>query len=221
MPILASDVIAEAAALLNDTNQVTFTNTNVLPYLIRANRELEVKLVRLGAQVITQIATVTTIPASAVAIEYSPLPSDIVYPMELGERNQGATTDDFIPMSELDFEPSLQICDMLRFWAWRNNNIYFIGCTQPRDVRLVYRRMLSAIVSDTSNEEVIESEPWLAARTAELCARYIGENKIRADDLKIDVLDAWDNLQGMIAKSLQGMRARHRPFQYNGIYYQG
>lgn len=222
--MLASEIMDESAALLNDTAKSLFTYAAQLPYLKRANEFLENLLIANGVAIQRQTSAVLTVVSSTTNIDLSvnvAYPSDMLLPIRLLERDGGATSQDFGPMIETEWEPELRPTASIQFWTFRNNKIYTPGVTSTRDVKIDYWRQLTTITSSSSPEEVTGSKVYLAAKTAELCARYIGQNKEIADDLaNIEVAPAQDLLERIYIKNSQGVgRSRRRRFTRPRVTY--
>lgn len=215
-PYLASDVMDEAASLLNDTAKTLFTYAAQLPYLRRANEALENLLIACGISVQRQVSLVMTVAPSAVNIDLTAngsYPTDILLPIRCWERDGGSNSQTFSLMTERDWEPELNPTTSATYWTFRNNKIYIPGVTSSRDIKVDYWRQLTSITGQNSNEEVAGAKTFLAAKTAEMCARYIGQNKEVADDLlNIEVGDARDLLERIYIKNTQGTRSRRRRF---------
>ena len=223
MPYLASDVMDESAALLNDVAKALFTYTAQLPYLKRANEALENLLIANGVSVQRQVGAVLSVAPSTSNIDLSATigyPSDMLLPIRCWERDGGATDQTFTMMDERDWEPEITPTSSLAYWTFRNNKIYIPGVTTTRDVKIDYWRQLTAIVSSGSNEEVMGAKTYLAAKTAEMCARYIGQNSEIADSLlSNEVAESKDLLERILVKNTQGTRSRRRRFTRPGTYY--
>jgi len=218
MPFLASDVMDEAAAILNDTGKNLYSNTAQLPYVKKANRELEQLLLIHGAPVQRVVSAVITVPAiTPPAMEQALiLPNDFLLPIRLFERNAGDVNDPWVPIIERMWSPEneVQIATAIRWWNFKNNAVYLYGCTQSRDVLLEYDRQLAVITAPGSAEDTYLSFVWLSARTAELCARYVGMNETIADGIRDnDVAKAEDSLLRLYVLNQQGIRQRRPRFR--------
>lgn len=222
-PFLASDVMDEAASLLNDTAKERFTYAAQLPYVRRANEFLENLMIACGISIQRQTSAVILTPTSTVNLDlsaYAGYPSDMLLPIRLWERDGGATSQTFTLMTEKEWEPELIPTSSITYWTFRNNKIMTPGATSTRDIKVDYWREITAVTASGSNEEISGSKTYLAAKTAELCARYIGQNKDVADDLLgIEVGPAQDLLERIYIKNTQGTRARRRRFTRPNAYY--
>lgn len=213
----------ESAALLNDTAKVNFTYTAQLPFLRRANEILENLMLSNGVSIQKQISAVVSVVSSTSNIDLSAksgYPSDMLLPIRLWERD-GGTTQQFDVMTEKEWEPEVQVGSSITYWTFRNNKIYTPGTTSTRDIKIDYWRQLSAVTAAGDNEEVSGSKTFLAAKTAEMCARYIGQNTDMADSLlQIEVVPAQALLEGIWVKNSQGNRSRRKRFQRPRSAYQ-
>lgn len=222
-PYLASDVMDEASILLNDVAKTQFTYSAQLPYLKRANELLENMMISWGVSPQRQTSAIMTVPSSTTEIDLSAVtgyPSDMLLPIKLFETDLGATTFG-PPMIEQEWTPEVSATSTLTYWAFRNNKIYCPPVTQSRLVKIDYWRQLTSITSQSSNEEIGGAKTYLAAKTAELCARYIGQNKEIADDLfNIEVMPAQDTLERIYNKNSQASaRGRRKRFRRPRVVY--
>lgn len=220
-PFTAGDVMDESASLLNDVAKKLFTYTAQLPYLKRANESLENLLIACGVSVQRRSGVTLTVPASTTTIDLGlnvNYPSDMLLPINLWEKTDAGSR--FNLMTEQEWEPDITPTSELSLWSFRDNTIYTPGVTTQRLVKIDYWRQLSAVTSSGSNEEIGGSKTYLAAKTAELCARYIGQNGEVADSLlSIEVVPAQDLLERIYIKNSQGTRSRRRPFRRPGRTY--
>ncbi len=209
--MLASEVMSQTAALLNDVGLNLYTYAVQLPYLQKANEDLEKKLAIFGAPQQRKDTTITTLAAGNTTVD---LPSDFLLPIRLFERNNGDATNNWIPMHERDWvqENAVQTI-YLGQWAFRDNKIYVIGATVAKDILLEYWRNLAVIASSSSTEDFAAAKGYLASRAAELLARYIGMNDNMADKIAIrEVGQAEDELMRIIVLNQQGTPQRRGKF---------
>ncbi len=210
MPFLASDVMDQSAAYLNDTALSLFTYTAQLPYVKMANEKLEKLLLMYGTSIQRMVSATITVAAHAKTLT---LPTDFLLPEKLFERAPGDTDDAWVPMYEKDYEPNSTEQTTLMYWAFRNNAINFVGCSAIREVRMQYERQLAIITSQNSPEDFYLSKNYLSAKTAELCARYIGMNKERGDELRDnEVFMAEDDLMRILVLNNQANGSRRQRF---------
>jgi hypothetical protein len=211
MPTLsAGDVMDQAAAILNDVPKNMYTYAVQLPYVKKANEALEQLLMVYGVS--QQRVKSASISVAAGALTLT-LPSDFLLPIKLYERAQGATNNDWVPMGEADWEPNPPQTNTLVIWAFRNNAINFVGSTDNREVLLEYERALAIITTQSSQEDSYLFKPYLAAKTAEYCVRYVGMNKVMADEIRDnECFRAEDNLSHILVGNAQGVRHRRAQF---------
>lgn len=210
MSFLASDVMDDSAVILNDVGKSLFTYAAQLPYLQRANRDLEMLLINIGAPQQRVKSTPITVTAGTSTLT---LPDDFLLPTSLKERAFGSS-DPWDDMHERPIEPDDVVSQYaLIFWAFRNNGIYFVAATTDREVLLQYERQLAAISSQNSPEDFILSRNYLGSKTAEYCARFVGMNTTIADGIRDnEVFRAEDALTRAIVLNGQGNRYRRKPF---------
>lgn len=212
MTLSAGDCMDQAAALLNDVPKNLYTYTVQTPYLKKANEALEQLLLVYGISIQRVKSASIAVLANVLTLT---LPSDFLLPVKLFERPSGGTANDWIPMVEKDWEPTETIVptSTLIYWAFRNNAINFVGSTVAREVLLEYERALAIIVNSSSQEDSYLFKPFLSAKTAEYCARYVGMNGVMADSIRDNEgFVATDNLEHILVGNSQGVRHRRGQF---------
>jgi hypothetical protein len=224
------DIIPRIVARLNDSDQNIYTNLALIPYAQDAGDELQSMLELNGALVLEEISTIIPFPISLNANQEnlvslgnggdgsaagapfdSLIPDDMLEPQRLEERLTG-TTDQFIPMIRRAWEPDVQPTDSLRYWSYREEDIFFVGCTTARDIKVYYLKKLINITGVGSVIAVNNSQQFMINRTAAMAARYLGENPTRADELDKEATLNLDWVIRIGLKSKQGARTRRRPF---------
>lgn len=215
MSLLASTVMDRSAALLNDVARDRFSYAIQLPYLQIANDTFSDKLVKAGIPLQKKVNTTQVIAAAATTYT---LPADFLVPENLWERPSGQTNIDFTLMTQVAWLPKIQTVNYLQYWLWANDAITFLGATQAQDVKLEYIRILTAVTTSGSSLEIAAmSNNFLAHYTASLCARYIGRNKVRADELKGEAYEHLDDLLNIQGKQNQAMPLKRRGFRIFGF----
>jgi hypothetical protein len=211
MSYTAADVMDQAAAILNDVGKSLYTYAYQLPYLKKSHEELEQHLIIWGAPMTRKPSSAIAVAAGAVTLT---LPTDFLLPIRLFERASGGSNSDWLPITEREWEPEAYVqVNTLSFWAFRDNAINFPGALVATEVKLEYERRLGVIATSGDLEDFTLAKTWLAARTAELCARYIGMNADIADGIKMNDTDkAEDSLSRSIVLNSQGVRHRRRKF---------
>jgi hypothetical protein len=113
------------------------------------------------------------------------LPSDIIRPIRIWERTS-STIDTFIPMNQVmnGLPPRNQLSRLIE-WEWRYEKIYFVGALELRDIRIRYVATLPTFFSTPLNPTttyvpVIDSDDYVAYRTAEKIALSLGNPQISA-----------------------------------------
>jgi len=212
-------IIPRITSRLNDVNQQIYSTPALLPFAQDAGDELQAELQLNGLLMIEAISTIIPFPinlnptqGNLVSLGNAGLlPNDMFEPQRLEERLTGST-DQFVPMIRRQWEPDVQPTDSLRYWTYRDEDIFFVGSTSPRDVKIYYIKRLINIIDANSVVSVNNAQQFMINRTAALAARFIGENSTRADELD---KDAEKNMNWVIrigVKSKQGTRTRRRPF---------
>lgn len=182
--MLASEVMDSSAALLNDASKEIFTYPAQLPYLKIAFKRTLLTLAAHNIATFKEESSILAVPALAIVINTSStpaLPADLFLPIKLEERKTG-TTDSFSDMILREWEPEDEMREFLEVWAYRESEIKLRGSTVATDVKVSYFKQ-PTITSENTVISEVTLELVLAYRVAALCARYIGENYQRYNDL--------------------------------------
>lgn len=200
-----------ARMMLNDTAATLYSNTAITPHVIAANEQLELEMLALGISVIRKPTVAIIVPALALTLT---LPTDFLLPLELYERLSGAVNDPWVLMTEREWTPADYVQNTsLNYWAFYNNAVNFPGSTVARDVMMRYERQLAVITGPNSPEENIVFKRYLAAKTAEYAARYVGMNKSISDDIHNDeVRPALELVTQILVGNMQGNPVRRMRF---------
>jgi hypothetical protein len=167
---LASVALDSARTYLNDVNSQIWTDTVLLPYLKEAHRDMLLVLWLNGLPVIKEKSSTINVTALATTLT---LPSDLIEPIWLKERSQGSS-DQWIEMTETEFEPDRNKETTLNYWTWREEVIAFVGATTNREVLLRYWKSLAAVTTASSALGFILAEAFLGPQTAGYAAGSVG-----------------------------------------------
>lgn len=217
MPLLASEITYQAASqYLNDAGRTRWTDAVLLPYLKGAYDQLQIELVAIDAPAIDEMTT-TAISLAANTAEMAVI-EGLLYPIKLWERKQAGAEGDWSELAEKDWDPSSPADSTLTRWAWREDVIKLLPSNQIREVKLLYKRALSAIADANSQVPIVLAKTFLAAKTAELAARYGGGNPSRADKLLEDeVYPQLNKFTGIIIRKMQFQGVQRQPFHRTQI----
>ncbi len=216
MGYTVSSIIPRIAARLNDSAQDIFTNDTILSFAQDAADELQMELELYGILALEKKSPVIVIPQGVTDMGTAGLlPNDMLEPQKLQERISGST-DLFVDMTRRMWTPEVQPTDSLRYWDYREENIFFVGATQARDVKISYLKRLIVVMDVNSVINVNNSQQFMINRTAAMCARDIGENPTRADELDNAAARNLEKVIRIGVKSKQGTRTRRRPFVLTG-----
>ena len=218
MPLLASDVIKSARAMLNDPTGAIYADAPMFALMDKAYKELQTKLNAHGISTAKEVGTIIGISAGTTSLgEGFLLPTGLIYPISLEERREFGTDDDWVPMDEAEWEPNITRSTALRFWTWREDEIKFPGALHNREVRIRYVKSLGSITDQNSPIFVLNSETWLAQRLAALASLLLGSNPSRASALDNDLNrdgGVWDDLKATFIKRKQAIPVRRRRTRY-------
>ena len=212
MPISAEDVMQRVAGVfLNDPNQTYWTDDKIIPSLKYANDELGNLLTNHGVSV--QRAVSVNVDVEIGDTELPDYPTDFFLPLELRERARDSEEDWVnVGVDGRWINPNILSSARIIEWTYRNNKIFFNPPTSQREVQLRYLRNIMAIVNKTNNIEIDRSINFLASRTAELCARFVGRNPSKADEIKVNEVG---HAQHMLINSFVriSQKVRRRPYR--------
>jgi len=217
--MIAQEVMDRSAALLNDTALSIFTYSAQIPYLNIAIDELAEEMELNNVPATNKTAAIITVPAGITGIGGGngkpDLPPGVLEVFDLFERTSGSQYS-FIQMTKREFLPVNQVpTAFLIYWSWEADTINFIpgGATGNVDVEMHYlRRIFLPVDSSTSEIPWNKGKTFLFYRNAGLCAEFIGENKLRADELNAFANLALQRALGIATKGRQSITTRRKPF---------
>jgi len=205
MPIVASEVMDESRAYLNDVPASLYDNETLLPYLKIAYRQYQVALNLLSNPDTEEISTILTVLSGSETL--AALPNDFVTPIKIEELEN----NQFWPMKKVEYLPNDEQKTRLHFWNYREGNLFFSKAMRDVTIKLYYVKRLNLI--DESTQFPIESSiDYLSAKTASLAAKFIGGNKTLSDEILGEAEIALERDKKRIAKGNQGFGTRRIPF---------
>jgi hypothetical protein len=208
--MLASEVMDEAAALMNDAGKFTWGYVQLLPYLQRAYRTLELHLFLNGSRTLKEVSTTIPIQDGDIAVV---TPSDFVQPISMQERAAG-TLDSYSDVTEADWDQDPK-SDSIVFWTFREEVLKINPPRTDREVRLRYRKGLLTITSELSPINILLSKPYLSAKTAANASAFGASNAERAAILNTEANDCLGMLLNSEIRNQQGLKFRRRPYGHS------
>ena len=211
------------AALMNDPNLTKYTYAVQIPYLRIASQELKeefelnsIAVTQETSAVIELNAGVTTIPYNGAGTPANPtLPSDMIEPAQLWERNHGI--DPYIPMTKVQYLPHvLEGVEINQFiyYVWNRQEIRFLPSNIANDIKIDYIcELFPEIVDENTQINIINAKSFLEYRTAGLVSEFIERNKPSADAMNAYAVLAMNRVTGIGAKGKQNIVTRRRPFR--------
>lgn len=230
--LVASTVMNQAAALLNDPAKTNYTFAVQIPYLNMALQELQ-ELFELNDIPVTQ-ETSASIPIDAGVTEvgYAPtppiggvsyLPNDLIEPSILWERARNINP--YIMMTKQDYLPKYEQgaeINQVVWWVWETQKLKFLAANADNDILINYvRSLFTAVTASTDTLNVVNAATFLEYRTAALCAEFIDQNTSRSSGLNNYAAVGLDRVTGIGTKGRQAIFTRRRPFRagYKRLYY--
>ena len=215
-----SAIMDGAAALMNDTSQVVYTDAVQLPYLNIALNVLQEEFELANVPVTNDVSAVLALTAGDTVVSFtsSPaLPSNLIEIQRLWERTSGVIP--WVPMTRKEFLPrSREDQNLTQFliWSWIDQEIRLIESTADIDLKIDYIKSIFgtpiAIGNIAVDLPIINSLSYLEFKTAALCSMFIGENETRAASLEAKATDALDRALGIPTKGRQSITTRRLPF---------
>jgi hypothetical protein len=209
------------ASLMNDTAQTVYTNDAVLPYLNMALDELQEHFELNNVPVTNETSTVLMVPKNTsriASVGTTPLlPADLVEIQTLWESDKGML--EWIAVTRRNFisQNNSNKIDSFIVWAWMGDEIRLIPATIDKDLKIDYVASIFAtpltVASIATELGVKNATSYLKYKTAALCAKYIGENPTRSDELNMLAIQGMDRALGISTKGRQAILTRRRPFR--------
>lgn len=211
--MLVSDIIPNIVSKLNDQSQAMYTNPVLLPHIADAWEELQIELDLCGVLVLEKDTWIVTLPIGQTSFVTAGIfPADLLEAQKLEEKLSGSA-DLFYPMTRRQWEPDILPSDSLRYWSAHEQDIYTVGATSIRDVKIMGKKSLSAVTATSSSLPVNHCKLFMIYRSAGLAAIYVGNNKTRGESLMLEGDKFLNKLTRINAKDKQGTRTRRRPFR--------
>ena len=216
-----SEIIDMVASLQNDTAQDDYTDAAVLPYLNMALRDLQEEFELNSIPVTEETSVAITIPSGTTKVPFGGnpgLPANLIEINQLWESVSGQET--WTPMFKRDYIPQYMVgleYARFRIWAWKDNAIELLPCSQDNDIKLNYIKSLFPTVTDTSVDlgpKFVNVFSYLGYHTAALCSMFIGENETRAAALQGQAEQALTRSMGISIKGKQSIQTRRKPFRF-------
>lgn len=212
----ATTALDSARTYLNDVGKQLWTDAILIPYLKEAHKDLLLVLWLNGIPVIKEkSASINVTAVSGVTLT---LPSDLLEPIELKERTQGSS-ENWIPMTETDWEPDISQTNTLRYWTWREEAVNFVGATTNRSVLMRYWKSIATITAASDALGFILSEAFLGPQCAGYAAGSIGNTSLASDLLWVQGVTSGiagaklDMIVRANIKGQQGLPARRIPYR--------
>jgi hypothetical protein len=205
--MLASEIMDEAAALMNDAGKLTWGYTQLLPYLKRAYGTLELHLFLNGVRDLKEVSAIIPVNALAPTID---IPNDFVQAISVEERAQGSP-DAFQLTTESDWEVDFK-SDAICYWNWREDSLKINSPNIPREVRLRYRKGLQPIIGEGSNITILLSKGYLSAKCAANASAFGASNVERASILNTEASECLNLVINSEIRNQQGVRFKRRPY---------
>jgi hypothetical protein len=220
----AGQITALVRSLLNDAAGNLFTDAVLLPYVNSAYRKVQRALANIESgtfltdNVLLVVSAVAQADASAqvsitdATAPPNQLPTDLLVPMKLWERASGSS-DDFIEMTDLtghDGLPSEPQTQMLRYWEWRADGLYFLGATRDTQIRLRYQKTYPDLTDATSPVLVRHAQEAIAYAAAAMAGAARGAPQAERWDGA--AADAIEDLLVRATQREQQTSRRRRPF---------
>lgn len=228
MPQTHEQVIANAAALLNDATQRKYTSGVVLPYYNMARTDLQELFQLNNIPVTAETSDVIEVDAGEDTVPFAPdppIPGDPYLPDDLIEIQRlwvsGRDQEDWFPVTKKDYltQDELSAGSQLNtfgVWAWMRQEIRLLPANTDLDLKVDYICDIFAVLelADLSDDQnVLLCDSFLQYRTAGLCAQYIMKSNDRAAALSTDAGRALDVSLGISTKGKQSIVYRRRPFR--------
>ena len=169
-----------------------------------------------GIPVIREKSAAISVTALALTLT---LPTDLLEPIWLKERAVGESDTNWIPMTEVEFEPDKLKDTTLKYWAWREEKINFVGATTNREVLLRYWKSIADIVDANSALGFLLAEVFLGPQCAGYAAGSVGNLTLASELLWVNGVSvgiAGARLDMIVRANIKGQQnlpARRIPYR--------
>jgi hypothetical protein len=220
----AGQITALVRSLLNDAAGNLFTDAVLLPYVNSGYRKVQRALanvqsgtfltdnVLLIVPALTQVDASVQVSVTDATAPPNQLPPDLLVPAKLWERANGSSSD-FMEMTDLTGHgglPSEPQGQMLRFWEWRADGLYFLGATQDTQIRLRYQKSYPDLSDATSPVLIRQAQEAIAYCAAAMAGAARGAPQAERWDAA--GADALEDLVSRATQREQHTCRRRRPF---------
>lgn len=220
----AGQITALVRSLLNDAAGNLFTDAVLLPYVNSGYRKVQRALANVQSGTFLTDNLLLVVPAVAqvdASVQVSvtdatappnQLPPDLLVPVKVWERANGSS-DDFMGMTDLTDHgglPSEPQGQMLRFWEWRADGLYFLGATQDTQIRLRYQKSYPDLTDATSPVLIRQAQEAIAYCAAAMAGAARGAPQAERWDAA--GADAIEDLVSRATQREQQTGRRRRPF---------
>jgi hypothetical protein len=217
------NALTTARIYLNDTEKISWSDPNLIPFVQEACRELQNALALNDIEVIRY--QLTNPPNTAGIHLYAGQtnlanaglqPVNLIEPIEVSERDWGDTTpEDYLSMQRVPFLPNYTQNTYLYFWTWQQDSIQFTGATTDRDLQIRYRAklMIPSLVTDSLG--FLGALTYCGPRTAALAYMTRG-NSAMASAVGNVAKQNLDDILRTAVKNDQGTAVRRIPYRRRG-----
>ena len=210
-------ILDQARWKLNDVGKATYPNEKLIGHLRSSLKELEDALAENGIQVLEETSTNLVVPANTTRIAYlgtvPVLPSDLMDVLSLEEKITGQGNDRFVPVQKYLALPVKLPDSFLGCYAWHEQELKFVGATQPVEIRLRFIKSfpdLNYPVSDTQTIPFNGALPFLAAKTAALVCALVEKDFDRAQIMHDEAQNNLGRLLNRNVRTQQDTPVRRR-----------
>lgn len=216
-----TSIFTRSAALLNDQERATYTDTVLLPYLNIALPELQEIFELNNIPVTNETSATIPVPSATSVISFTSvpaLPTNLVEIQRLFESQTGqnlwfpVTKREFLTADILGSVP----LTMFGVWAWIDQEIHVRSAVNPIDLKLDYIKSLFTELTLGGlgvQNTILNTDSFFLNRVAALASEFIDENLIRADKLNGFAVMGLDRSLGISVKGKQAIAVRRQPFR--------
>ncbi len=209
---LTAEALKIARTHLNDDRKLHWSDPTLMPKARQAHRELQLELVLNGIAVVREVSADFSVAKGAKDLG-ADLPTDLVDPIRMWEKGVGEPDELYREMDLKAFIPTVALESKLRYWCWREEVISFLGATEDRVVRLMYKKGLSVPNKVSDPIGLTFGELFIGPRIAAIVAASTGKDSSASafND------EAYKNLDKIIRANVLPMQrtpVRKRPFGF-------
>jgi len=204
-------IIRRTSSLVNAVEGANASDSTLMIHIQGAHWKVIHKLAERGTTDL-RYRTELTIPGSSTGLLISPsLPVNFLAPITLWEKN--GSDDGWIEMqSRSNLPQNQETSDRMRYWDWRNQQLWVPECTVTTTLRVDYRGGPTDMLMPGDSIEVLGLVEPIALEAATIACIAGGDARAQGFQMEADsLLDTYSNVNAHMRQQRPVKRIRRRP----------